>query len=79
MRPLIVSIQLDGEEKCTNGGTGRVKESNKIFYIEKYSKSFLRMIFTVQESHWQIRLMPIICAQLSPESDMATFQKELRY
>ena len=41
MRPLIVSIQLDGEEKCTNGGTGRVKESNKIFYIEKYSKSFL--------------------------------------
>ena len=79
MRPLIVSIQLDGEEKCTNGGTGRVKESNKIFYIEKYSKSFLRMIITVQESHRQIRLMPIICAQLSPESDMATFQKELRY
>ena len=79
MRPLIVSIQLDGEEKCTNGGTGPVKEFKKIFYIEKYSKSFLRMIFTMQESHWQIRLMPIICAQLSPESDMATFQKELRY
>ena len=78
MRPLIVSIQLDGEEKCTNGGTGRVKEFKKIFYIEKYSKSFLRMIFTMQESNWQIRLMPIICAQLSPESDMETFQKELR-
>ena len=80
MRPLIVSIQLDGEEKCTNGGTGRVKDFKKYIYnIKKYSKSFHRMIITVQESHWQIRLMPIICAQLSPESDMATFQKELRY